>query len=374
MSTARRRLEELRAIDNRRFPPKMHRDLREMFKQAWSKPDYEKFAPHFQQQLPSLGANSFQELIQLDFKRLCESAELLGWKTPFDVVVGFVPFGGPNAYVERYPDENECLIVLSEAMYLFLYQCAKLLTMCFPLERSRDGIAFSIEINLSMRAIDKNPSIKKRFQDILTSTLFHERGVLAAEQFIVDPNRLHCAVKIADLCELFVLGHEYGHLRDHDASRATSSSQVELNTDLIIDRNWLEEMSADSSGASLAIQAGMESGIEKSIIAIGLDFCFTMMDVLCRSVQVARGESEHTYMEGSTHPPFSLRRALVRHGIRADFERHGICSYGDPGETVESIGEYLWKEVKPSILQIAEQGTSLSAFWDTKHDSANTNG
>ncbi|MEQ1827726.1 MAG: hypothetical protein ABL921_17330 [Pirellula sp.] len=370
MSVAKKRLDELRAIDLIRYPQRQQvaNDLVARYKHSWKKPDFEKYLPLLNENLKHVSAEfAFDNMAKMDSQRLSEAARLIGWTLPNNVLVGTIPVGRPVAFVEQFVDEDESLIVLSESMYLFLYLSAKVIAMCLPLNMDRDGYGLVFDLESSIDAIKNNPSIKHRFEDVLHCTLFNvDLGVFASEQYLVDPTRQTFAGVIADLSEMLILGHEFGHLMDQKsgAPQFESGAESALHFDPIISTNWAHEIQADLTGAALVIQAGLVSELDETTILVGIDFCHTMLDIFFRSIQVARGGLECTSMEGATHPPFSLRRHFIRHVARGNFAKHEIDFSRNPGETIELIAEHLWKEVKPTVLQLAEDGNCLSPFWD----------
>lgn len=172
---------------------------------------------------------------------------------------------------------------------------------------------------------------------------------------------------LRDGMELFVLGHEYGHvMAEHVADRkgprrmlGTDGADVTEVTEVAW--KWEQEAVADLIGWNLCLGA-MSGDYGPSLPHAGVELFFSACEVLERAVPLLVTGANAPRPASPTHPPTELRRDLVR-GHAKERLNEGAAPLLQLGTAIQEIVDVLWEQTAPVILDLHRQGAVPDARW-----------
>jgi hypothetical protein len=292
------------------------------------------------------------------------AATALSLPLPPRPLLGTLPTGQVNAMTVLVPGTSEHLVIFESQLFLFALLFSKAVVRALPFERDGDGwVRFSAEQAQVRSNIEQDREVLQRFLEVLLAYVVHGAPAAAPQYFPPEPYQSFAAI-LRDSMELFVLGHEYGHIIEGHLGMTTKSAA--LLGDQEVDRvtySWQQELEADKWGLQLMIPAMQRSRqVDLGLSFWGADFFFSSVDVVRKAIAVLRTGREET-VSLESHPPPDVRREVVRRVLASslpDDAANGAISLGKMLETV--IG-HLWTLARPSFQRLHEQGGRPSASW-----------
>ncbi|MBA4065487.1 MAG: hypothetical protein C0501_17585 [Isosphaera sp.] len=294
------------------------------------------------------------------------AAAELGRTIPLRPTFGTLPIGRPNAMAVPIESDTECLVVLQKGLFMFAYLLAKPVASCFPLAPGAgEGSAFSTAPDGWKAQVAADPAIAERFADTVLSTLCDEySGATASQRYILDRPHAVLATTITTGMELFVVGHEYGHIiAGHVARGKRVAAMVGTVSCEEIVREWDDEFVADMRGLELSVRAMQNQGYDLSLSYAGADFCFSCLEVLGNGVSVLLTGEEGKLPPGS-HPPPALRREVLREWVRRAVPGEHAEGPLQLGKAFEEVVRELWDRTKPLLVRAHEQKVPLANLWN----------
>jgi hypothetical protein len=322
--------------------------------------------------------------------RVYTMARERGWPLPTQPLVGTMPTGDIHAYTVPVPQEmraNESdadhLIIFDWQFFLFVHLFSKAIARAFPSVPSQKHKGFS-ELSLDEKKIrhniEKNSLITEEFTDLLvayatTGEPGRSATYTSAGEFklrSLETGNRELAGTIRESMELFVLGHEYGHVvqRNRGDSLALARSLIrpgqdeeEVRSSSAL-RGPLGEIDADLYGLLLATGI-MQSGLDFATAYMGIDAYFTGTDMMRRALSVLRrGRSDYTATP--THPSLTLRRELLRESLLVlPLNEKARADAIANGKTVEFVAELLWDRTYRALKDLHRRGTELAPWWQS---------
>jgi hypothetical protein len=279
-------------------------------------------------------------------------------------LLGTLPTGQVNAMTVLVPGTDEHIVVFESELFVFAAKLSKIVAWALPLEGDADDehLRFSFDEAKVFKNIEQNREILQRFGELLLAYVVNGRPGAASHYFLPEAYR-SLALVIHESMELFVLGHEYGHIIAGHLGKA--ESRAALLGDDEVDRvaySWEQELEADRWGLQLMIPAMQSEGHDVSTSFWGADLFFSSVDIVRRAIAVLRtGTEESTSLE--YHPPPELRCEFVRQVMTISLPGDEAEDPIGLGKTVEAVVEHLWTLTRPNFQRLWKRGRRPLAGW-----------
>ncbi|MFH8591634.1 hypothetical protein [Streptomyces rimosus] len=277
-------------------------------------------------------------------------------------VLGSLDTGEINAVTLLAPDARTHLVIFESELFTFANLFSKAVAMAMPFEDAGGGrTAFSVHPDKVRRHLKHSPDAILRFADVVRAYLFEGEPSRARPYHAPHPIDVQAAI-LRDGLELFVLGHEYGHvLLDHLAEsqsprRVPGTADGELTE---VTWKWKQEHDADTLGWFLCTKV-MTEKYDLAFSHAGTELFFSACEVLERALSLlVEGRSE-AHPASPTHPPIAERRDALRTLLRD--ERQGESAI-ILGTAIQDIVDILWEPTAPHLLGLLKRGQQPDPRW-----------
>lgn len=293
------------------------------------------------------------------------AARTWGLPAPVLPVYGSLPIGQLNARAIRVPHSTECLIVFQHGVLGFANLLAKAVAASFPhKEADKEGmVRFSGDVDDIVDGWRNNKEPLGRFADLLISYVTQGDPHKAAQYFLGQPFAALADV-LRDSFELFIFGHEFGHvIAEHletQSSAGVRVGEVELET---LEANWNMEFEADYIGFVLTMLAMREQRFDAALSYCGIDLFFSAVEVLERAVSIlVHGEAKAS-APSDTHPPPELRRKALRDHLGKICDEESAAGARSLAETSQQILDLMWERTEPAFERLHADGVRPSIIW-----------
>jgi hypothetical protein len=275
---------------------------------------------------------------------------------PARPVFGSLPSDQINARAIAVPSSEEYLVVFEQELFIFAMRLSKVVARAIPFEEVKGGSyvfrLLKTEAEIA-KHLSENPVVLQRFRDALTPYLIEDKllrsGIQSALRYSVDQPYGQAAKVLLDAMELFILGHEYGHLIKHHFSQGTRTASLlgEQSVEELI-YNLEQEIEADLLGLQLMLRAMQKRKIDITLSFWGADFFFCSIEVIARAVALRRTGDENALSWGS-HPPPHVRRELLKQALRNSAPEKTAKTAIEISTYLEMVMNVLWKSVQPGL-------------------------
>lgn len=293
-----------------------------------------------------------------------EAAEKLSIQIPERPLIGTLPTGRVNAMAVTVPDSNEYIVIFESEIFIFANRLSKIVVKALPFIGNKNGRwTFSWKKDIKFdRIIDENNEIFKRFQEVVLAYVLLGRPKVWPKYLLGGPYRSLASILLESM-ELFVMGHEYGHIiKGHlSAGQLTAAAFGEEEINEIV-FSWQQELEADVVGLTLMLQSMKKRGLDLALSFWGADFFFSCIDIVERGVSIIRTGKENDQSR-SSHPPAQIRREILRAHLRKWYSRDVSKGPINLGITLERIIETLWERTRSALRRYHENGKKLAPFW-----------
>ncbi len=265
------------------------------------------------------------------------------------------------------------LVVLEDGLFTFMNLLAKVVASAMPLEgmeriKKIEGteeiegieIIYSLRKEEIRKIIDFDKNILIRFQEVLFAYIINGNPN-SSPQYLPSESIGILSDVIRDSAELFVIGHEYGHiLKDHFNVGITKKMIGKENVDAI-SRNWEQEFEADKVGLQLMILSMQtKHKTDLTMSYCGADFFFSCIDIVEKSISILR-EGKVIDQISETHPPTELRREHIRQPTKENLYNDLWIKPIQFGESIEFILSNLFEKTIPELENMHQKRVKLSA-------------
>ena len=282
--------------------------------------------------------------------------------------VGTLPTGQVNARAIAVPNSDDYLIVFDTQIFNFVNLLAKAVASA-ALPVQHNGVAsMSLSSDDVERRIREDPDVLARFEEVVCMYLV-TGFVGAAAPYSLEPPFASMAAELVDSTELFIMGHEYGHVisghfaREQRTLRSALPEQdaQEFATD------WNDEFVADNRGVELASAALQVRGGHIARSFMGADFFFICTLLIERAASVlTTGEdlSTENMDETTSHPPAGLRLAMLHRGLQNALPPELYSAVKNVRDVLLGVVEILWRSsAYPALKNMHGQGVRPSQVW-----------
>jgi hypothetical protein len=249
-----------------------------------------------------------------------------------------------NAFAARVPGTEESLLVFESELFTLCNLLAKIIASCLPdFKIDESGVSFKRKKIRIKNHIDTNPLIKERFKDFVINAVINGLPN-GTRQYFLSETVSKLQYELLSSIELFIVGHEYGHIYAGHIDKALVKTRMINNEQLeFISPDWQMEFEADFYGLSLLVNTdSAHSFLPFSLL--GPELFFTFLDIFERAnTLVALGTEIHSN-GGNTHPPTIERRKKIRELLGESIPERLLDSYQVVSEFLENVMEVLWAD------------------------------
>ncbi|KQX55792.1 MULTISPECIES: hypothetical protein [unclassified Streptomyces] len=279
-------------------------------------------------------------------------------------VLGMMATGEINALTLLAPGSQTHLVVFEDELLNFANLFSKAVALAMPYEDAEDGgIAFSVDIDRVRSHVRESPEAVRRFREVVLGYLLEGRPSAAPQYFPPEAVATMGGI-LRDGMELFVLGHEYGHvMAEHVADRQSPRRLLGTEEGEVTEVGWKweQEVVADLLGWNLCLEA-MYRNHGAALAHAGVELFFSACEVLDRAVPLLVTGTNAPRPQSPTHPPAELRRDLVRTHTQARLEENAAPLL-ELGAAIQEIVDILWEQTAPLILDLHRRGVVPDARW-----------
>lgn len=282
-------------------------------------------------------------------------------------LLGTLPTGQVNAMTYLVPGSRYHVVVFERDLFTFALLLSKAICCAFPVEPSvTERTTFVTSLGPVRQRIEEHPELVERFTELVLAYALTGRPT-PATPYLPGRAHQHLALVLRTSLELFILGHEYGHVLAGHLSQVsrTAPSRARLDDVGALEYSWRQEYEADAIGCRLAHSAMKGLGYDSALSFWGADSFFSGMDVMDRatSLLLHGDEERHTL---SSHPPSEQRRERLRAAvpqivIERDPEEH--IKPVQLGGTIQAVIEELWFRSRPSVMNAHKRGLRPARQW-----------
>lgn len=257
-------------------------------------------------------------------------------------VIASLPSGELNAVTYKVPGEVDAhAVFFDEGLMTFVELFSVAAVFALPL--SGDDVGHDEpEVR---RRLAEDPAPAARFLEMLIAYVVGGDPLLAIAE-PVDHRWTALGEMCGDAMNLFVLGHEFGHVlaRHLDATAP--------------DDAWSQEFQADALGARLSVAALLSRGYHVDRCGMGAELFFGAIDVVDRTVSILRHGDERARADlPHTHPPTALRRRFYRTRVLPHvLPEEAVAPATRWCESADLAVSLLWEAVRPGLLDLHRAG------------------
>ncbi len=297
--------------------------------------------------------------------RLLRAADGTEWALRKMPVFGTLPLGELNAMAIRVPRSHEYLIAFQHGVFGFANLLAKSVAAGYGIHEGNPekGIGINFDPAKVVDSWRANREPVDRLAELLTAYLVVGHPHAAPQYFLGDPHA-RLASLFLDGQELFIFGHELGHVvGGHLDIRQLASQRVGSADVQRINPDWDLEFEADQIGCNLALRAMREIQVPDPVAYAGIELFFSAMLLLDRALSVLLHGEVVESPESPTHPPTSARRNSLRAMMREQLRGDGLSQVESFSASTEVVLDHAWTEIEPHFLSLHQRGISPASFW-----------
>lgn len=306
-------------------------------------------------------------LLQNLSARLMNALDKTNWSLHQLPVFGTLPLGELNAMAIRVPQSTDYLIAFQHGVFGF----ANLLTKAFAAslpepDSKREGyVGFTYEIEKVEEGWNLVDEPLRRLVDFLGGYLVSGHPHAAEQYYLGQPAAIWASI-LREAFELFIFGHELGHIvaghLDRDLVAKVTVGEIDIEQ---LNPDWRMEFEADAIGARLTMIAMRDMEMDETVAFGGIDLFFSAIELVDRALStLVFGEVREAAVSHS-HPPAAQRRKALREGVRrlADQKRAAeILSFAVASERILDL---MWSRVQPSFQRAHAKGVKPAPSWAT---------
>jgi hypothetical protein len=356
-------------IEQRHFRIKHHLatsfiEMAHRFEEA-SEQDFEKELEKtriYYEDLISKLPTKYQELYSFGtvhnlLKELVGAAPVIGCEIPIPPVIGTISTSSVNACTLILETE-EPIIFVEEDILSFIHLFSKVFVQCLSLEKKTEGRSSIILDKNDIRMnIKDNPEILFRFKDFLTAYILNGSPRESKPYLLKQDARYQLCTQIMMSAELFLVGHELGHvLANHLKTRRKLLFYNQEHDLKHENRNWEKEFEADKIGMYLSMKALEKYGWGDDMCYVGIEPFFTVYDIALRARKILKDGNEDISDEFRSHPPNNLRRQNTRLELKKITSAENFLNATYLPDLIHETMEYLWEESKDVFYKAYKKG------------------
>jgi hypothetical protein len=290
-------------------------------------------------------------------------AKISNAAVPSKAILASLPIGQMNALTLKLDQTDEYLVLFQRGLFGLLNLVSRLLVAAWPCEAPDQPLRFVATRQEFERELSQMADPGRQLAAVLEHSLIggnpNSFPVLP-----LSPARSGMKEAILLNAEIFVLGHEYGHIeRGHfDLDRRIEANVAGRNRSLI-SRSHKEEFAADLSGIEYLTAFGTQSPQELYLSYCGACFFLSCQDLVEAALaQLAGNNVGHRARD--THPTAALRKNAITKAlaVQIGLQNANILArtYNDG---IQWVLDEMWRLAQPYWQQIANSGAVAHRIW-----------
>jgi hypothetical protein len=308
----------------------------------------------------------YDVLVRL-FDRIASAAQtVLSLAPTTRPVFASLPSGRVNAMAMRFSDTGDQAILFEAGLFTFANLAAKVVAQSLPMQKMGKQVAFSWDLDKVRAQLDRSPDITRHWLDALLSYVSKGNPGRAEAYVLQEPYVQTLTHHLFDGFELFVMGHEYGHIVAGHLSggQVVASALGQEVADEILFR-WEQEVEADQIGTALSLRAMNESHkLDAALSFMGTALFFCCADVITKCVTVlSTGAEPETIDEASSHPPPMMRLEVMLKALSSMLPEEQSRSAAELAHKLKGVVDELWSRSVPALKREHAAGLRPSAEW-----------
>jgi hypothetical protein len=304
-------------------------------------------------------------LMLSQFEALSRSASEMNLRIAPKPLLGTLATGRVNGVAIGLHSTKTRIILLEEGLFGFANLMCKAVASSIP-QREGDGERLSFSTDLadlrSKLREDETPIL--RFFDALCSYVVQGHPH-HARPYASPPNTHRLSSILRESMELFILGHEIGHVAlghlDGDLARHAIAESIDAET---VQTNWEQEFEADLVGMHLMIRAmTRDRGMDVALSFWGAHLFFGCIEIVEHTVSLLGTGKAETWRSHS-HPPTAARQERLKEVLLATVEpREAAEGAIRLAGVVDEILALFWKRCEQPLHRLHREGTRPAQWW-----------
>ena len=292
---------------------------------------------------------------------------------PSNVLFGSLPIGSPIAQSVRVPRTDYYLVIFNSGLFGYLYQLGRIIATCIPYEITDKQVIYRLapadvkaefERSVDGKVSYLTPSGAAAELFELLSVTVAQGTPWASRPFEVQRYLMPMAETFVDASYAFVVGHEYGHLVNHDLDHAVTArgSLGPANSIDLVDHSWKDEISADFVGLQAAMAASIGREQPTTSAYFGAHVYLRGVQMLCDAIALAAGREEGA-LDEQLWPPLSRRRQALRDGLEMYLSAGAaelLPRELAVADAVDTVLDILWSQCRN---RIAGHAVTVHTLW-----------
>lgn len=283
-----------------------------------------------------------------------KAAQDIGLNTSDFPLYANIPTGKVNATAIWLEGCNDKFLLFDSLLFNFCHLFSKAFTLCLPFAVINEQIEFSLELEKIEEHIKNNGEGIHRLSELMINYVY-DHDPSKSSQYPINLEFFSMASLMREGMELFVVGHEFGHVYAEHLQQIKSFKTTAQKTfsSREIAESHRKELEADYLGLALATQAMANKGNDAGLSVLGAYLFFVALEIAGKvNNYLLRGELDNYSSEPSDTHPSPLQRLewlkKVAHLITADDPKQkqslSILAQIDGVENV--IWEHLLEHLK----------------------------
>jgi hypothetical protein len=236
-----------------------------------------------------------------------------------------IPTGLVNASAVALPCATRPFLLFDSELFLYCHLFAKSFAECLPIVGRGERLSISVVSELVEERIRSSPELVGRFANLLIA--YASTGSPSkSRQHHAEPDYLPLITILRNGMELFVVGHELGHV--YSGHLGSVFDRLHINSDDLLGDNAAhrQEHEADIVGLLLTLQAMVDAGYDAGLSYIGVELFFVSLEIAERArLTLDCGDDDSYVDEASVSHPSNGQRRIVTDAFLETF----ICSEED---------------------------------------------
>jgi len=262
-----------------------------------------------------------------------------------------IPTGLVNAQAVSFEGATKKFLLFDSQLFHYCNLYAKAFSLCLPVKGAGEGFTFDLDLVSIEHHVKQFPECVKRFVQLLNAMC--ETGKPGhAEQYFPDDKYLGISSLFRSGMELFVVGHEFGHVYAKHLGEMIAMQSKAMIGGANLSEEHRQEFEADAIGLILMCHAQAEKGYDASLAYIGAELFFHALEMENRfrhALKTGR-DAEYTSLPSETHPSHEARRLMLRKHLPSlldsEAQVNSVLAFAEKYENIVSI---IWKEVLTNI-------------------------
>ncbi len=281
-------------------------------------------------------------------------------------ILGTLATGEINAITLKVPGSTNHVVAIEDQLFPFALLFSKAVALAIPVINSttEGGFDFHIGMTQVRGHLKENPEAVQRFQEVILAYILDGKPG-KAPRYTPPSHVISLASPMIMGLELFVLGHEYGHIMAGHLADGAAPRRLRGTEDVDVTEiswSWQQELDADAVGWTLSMAAMIHQGSEPPATQAGIELFFSACEILEKALSVLTTGEVDRVRRPTSHPHPRLRRDTLRESI-SNIQEEEVERAKEIGECIAEVVEELWRHTEPLILKLHHAGESPDTRW-----------